>query len=403
MFPDVTEQTLLQEVSMPILKSFVFSGAPQGEITSAELEKRVNLERTKIYFSNTFGSATALMLGIFLAVALLSAFNVSWTKIILWALLSVIIGMLIFGYERSIHRQGFDSNALEKQVAIRLFLSLVLTFVWGYLTQLMPSHDRLGYTLSYIAMTTFVNIGMLSFSVIPMQFLLYFIGALAPLEMLLWHDYNEAHDLFYLLLMAIIVVCEGMLLIKALINSRTAIRSIILNEKLKDQITQTQKAQNHIEYLAYHDSLTGVWNRRYIEHYVKKLIRKNHTFALLLLDINYFKAINDTYGHRIGDGLLMQFSQTLQRHLPNKALLGRLGGDEFMVIVEDATYAHLSELALLLKNAVHATYTIHDIDVSSSASIGWAMFPIEAPDLETLTQLADERMYEDKRNDHLKD
>ena len=99
----------------------------------------------------------------------------------------------------------------------------------------------------------------------------------------------------------------------------------------------------------------------------------------------------------------MQFSQTLQRHLPNKALLGRLGGDEFMVIVEDATYAHLSELALLLKNAVHATYTIHDIDVSSSASIGWAMFPIEAPDLETLTQLADERMYEDKRNDHLKD
>ena len=116
-------------------------------------------------------------------------------------------------------------------------------------------------------MSTFIHIGMLSFSVLPIQYLLYSVVALFFLEFTLITNYVYDADSFYILLGAVAFVCEGVLLKKAIINSKTAIQTIILNEQLKEEIQKYSDAQSRIEYLAYHDHLTGIWNR---QHYPRK-------------------------------------------------------------------------------------------------------------------------------------
>lgn len=386
---------------MNFLNRLIFFGLPRRELSSKTLEHRINYERTKIYFSNTAGSITALILGLFLALTLLYVFEASWTLSLIWAACLASLGGAVYRYDTSVHQTGLCDDALGKPVMIRLMLSFAIAVVWGFFVQLMPAHSKLGYALSYIAMTTFVNLGMLSFSVLPMQYLIYFIGALLPLESLLIRDYQEEHDFFYLILAIVVVTCEGILLFKALVNSKTAIRAILLNEKLKDQVQQTTKAQSHIEFLAYHDHLTGAFNRRYVEKMLQELFQARTALSILLFDINDFKPLNDTYGHHFGDEMLIQFTQTLQRHLPENALLGRFGGDEFIVIFNKAmSYLALETLGKQLKACVKTTYTINDIAVDSSTSVGWAMAFREADDLDALLRLADERMYADKKIDH---
>ena len=366
---------------------------------------RVNLERSKIYFSNTKGSLNALFLGLFLAIVLLSFFNVPTPYIVVWAIALSSLGFVVYFYETAIIRAGFYQEKLAYQVLIRLLIGFCIALVWGFFAQLMPKESMLGYTLSYIAMSTFINVGMLSYSILPLQYLVYFIGALIPLEVKLCINFLASHDSFYLVLATVFFICEIVLLRKALINSKTAIQALILNEKLKDEISKHTEAQSHIEFLAYHDHLTGVWNRRYIESFLNELayntnLHQKH-FGIMLIDINYFKPINDTYGHNFGDELLTCFAHHLQKQLPHNALLGRFGGDEFIIIFEKITsYQELETYGFEIKKALYQTYTINDITVNSSASVGWAIFPEDANDIETLINVADERMYEDKKLDH---
>jgi len=390
---------------MSALQKLLFFGIPHDTIHSKELRARVNLERSKIYFSNTKGSLNALFLGLFLAIVLLSFFNVPIPYIVVWAIALSSLGFVVYFYETAIIRAGFYQEKLAYQVLMRLMIGFCIALVWGFFAQLMPKESMLGYTLSYIAMSTFINIGMLSYSMVPLQYLVYFVGALIPLEIKLGINFLTLHDPFYLILAAVFFICEIVLLRKALINSKTSIQAIILNEKLKDEISLHTKAQTHIEFLAYHDHLTGVWNRRYIESFLNELVHmtslRQHRFGIMLIDINYFKPINDTYGHNFGDELLTRFTHHLQNELPHNALLGRFGGDEFIIIFEKiASYQELEAYGIELKKALYQTYTINDITVDSSASVGWAIFPEEANDIETLINIADERMYEDKRLDH---
>lgn len=390
---------------MSTLQNIIFFGIPHGEIHSLELKKRVNVERSKIYFENAIGTLSALFLGLILAIILLSFFKVHVVDILLWAIVLSGLGVVVFLYEKSVINEGFSKEIRTYEVLIRLLVGFCIALVWGFFAQLMPNDSMIGYTLSYIAMSTFINIGMLSYSVLPLQYFIYFAGALVPLEIKLGINYYTTNDTFYLILAAIFFLCEVVLLRRALINSKTAIQAIILNEKLKDEIQKHTQAQTHIEFLAYHDHLTGAWNRRYIELFLNKLLHSTQTqgkhFGVMLIDINYFKPINDTYGHNFGDELLSLFTQHLQSNLPKNAILGRFGGDEFIIIFENiASYQALEEHGHMLKKALFKTYTINHIAIDSSASIGWAISSKEINDIDTLIKTADERMYEDKKIDH---
>jgi diguanylate cyclase (GGDEF)-like protein len=156
---------------------------------------------------------------------------------------------------------------------------------------------------------------------------------------------------------------------------------------------------------ATHDSLTGLPNRRalYTDGQARLLKTPGRRRALLLLDLDKFKEVNDSLGHHAGDQLLVEVGNRLRGQLRGGDLLARLGGDEFAVLMEDAGHDEAVSFAETLRATLAAPFTalagsssVGNLTLHSSASIGIALFPDDGPDLSTLLRKADIAMYRAK-------
>lgn len=138
-------------------------------------------------------------------------------------------------------------------------------------------------------------------------------------------------------------------------------------------VTNARRAQLKLAQLANFDALTGLMNRSYFLQCCATFPLGSRPGAMLYIDLDGFKAINDTAGHAAGDLLLQDVAHRLSAKMPQHALLGRLGGDEFAVFLEVADANEASALAFLLIDIVSAPYTINDVEVGIGASVGIAL------------------------------
>ena len=166
-------------------------------------------------------------------------------------------------------------------------------------------------------------------------------------------------------------------------------------------LTERKKFEAALQFQATHDELTGLPNRWLfnvqLDLAVARSVRSGTRMALLLLDLDNFKAVNDTFGHATGDALLAQAGQRMRAVLRESDQLVRLGGDEFAILLSDVSSAQQAErVATKLLAALRATYRLQDLDVSSSASLGVALCPEDAKDSTTLMRYADLAMYQAK-------
>lgn len=150
-----------------------------------------------------------------------------------------------------------------------------------------------------------------------------------------------------------------------------------------DNITKRKEAQEQLEYLAMHDSLTGLFNRRYFEeslrHAYADSVRNSRSHGLLYIDLDHFKVINDTFGHHEGDEVLRQISTLMSRRIRASDMLCRLGGDEYAVLVHNIEQQGTVELALDIQNIVNQfTYQAKGHKVTLGCSIGIAIVDGEA-------------------------
>lgn len=154
-------------------------------------------------------------------------------------------------------------------------------------------------------------------------------------------------------------------------------------------------------YRALHDPLTGIANRTLfyerINHALALAKREENEIALMMIDLNEFKEVNDTLGHQTGDTLLKQASQRLKELLRESDTLARFGGDEFAVILPQTTQAQAHALAERLTNAIHTPFTIDNRSLTIGMSVGISMYPQHASDSNALIKLADIAMYSAKR------
>jgi diguanylate cyclase (GGDEF)-like protein len=165
-----------------------------------------------------------------------------------------------------------------------------------------------------------------------------------------------------------------------------------------DRADQKKKADQRIEYLASHDSLTDLPNRETFNQMlhvaIERARRHERQFAVLFLDLDRFKVINDSLGHDAGDRLLVEIGHRLRRNLRSCDVVARLGGDEFVVLLEDVARREDVELvARTLLAALGAPFHLSGHECHATASIGIAIYPADGADIQTLTKSADSAMY----------
>jgi diguanylate cyclase (GGDEF)-like protein len=161
------------------------------------------------------------------------------------------------------------------------------------------------------------------------------------------------------------------------------------------------QAEERLQYMATRDALTGLPNRLMLHDRLTQAIaqarRSGRRVGVLFIDLDRFKNVNDTLGHRIGDELLKHVTRALAEALRETDLLARLGGDEFMVIVEDFDEPQvLGRIAQKLLNAIAQPFNIEHHDIYVTSSIGISVFPDDSDDPEELMKHADVAMYRSK-------
>ncbi len=171
---------------------------------------------------------------------------------------------------------------------------------------------------------------------------------------------------------------------------------------LQDEVASLLRAEAFLKEQAYRDSLTGLANRLLLSDRARVVIerskRSQATFALLMVDLNDFKSINDTFGHAAGDEVLITAARRLVSAVRASDTVARLGGDEFVLIIESVDDPReLIQLGRKLIDTLSDVITLESgINVHVGASVGFALYPKDGSEVSDLLHVADKGMYDCK-------
>ncbi|WP_249365274.1 EAL domain-containing protein [Cytobacillus citreus] len=162
-------------------------------------------------------------------------------------------------------------------------------------------------------------------------------------------------------------------------------------------ISEQSKNAETIKFMAFHDQLTGLLNRRALlrdlEDYIIEAKNAKREFALLSIDIDRFKYLNDTLGHILGDKILIKVAERLSEISPNNCTVYRQGGDEFIILLRETDRQKASKFAQNILSKFSSSFYLSSQEYYISPSIGISMFPNDGKDAETLIKNADEALF----------
>ena len=218
----------------------------------------------------------------------------------------------------------------------------------------------------------------------PGRIILVAVGLLVPAVLTLQHPYSSIRDRVALFLIIIMLTAAAVM-------------------RIVQALHLAERSEARLAYQAMHDSLTGLPNRRMMQEHLKHVLRRASVdethVALLFLDLDRFKLVNDTLGHTHGDELLVAVARRLQEHVRPTDLVTRIGGDEFMIVLGEVVgVSQALELANRLRSCLRAPFVVNEMEFYVSASIGLAFASGDDPeaDAEILVRDADTAMYQAK-------
>jgi two-component system cell cycle response regulator len=179
-------------------------------------------------------------------------------------------------------------------------------------------------------------------------------------------------------------------------NTYTIYQQVLI-KRLRRQLAEKQNHSMILRGLAMIDALTGLYNRRFAEQRlaaeVARSARKGHPLTVVLLDLNEFKPINDSYGHAAGDLVLQEFAAALNRAIRGGDLAVRMGGDEFLLILPECNHAQL-QLVLDRIGPLEVAWEVHRFPIKYS--VGWKEY-VSGDLPESMLVAADQALYANKR------
>jgi len=182
-----------------------------------------------------------------------------------------------------------------------------------------------------------------------------------------------------------------------LFNDNGEIESV---EGIARDITLQHETQEQISHLANHDMLTGVSNRLHLDEELNRLLsysKRHHSkFAMLFLDLDHFKQINDTLGHDVGDKLLQHVVERIKPNIRNEDIFARIGGDEFIIVLTDIDQTQLVVAINKIMDLIRKTWHIENFELNVSTSMGIALYPQDGTTVVELMKKADIAMYQSK-------
>lgn len=169
---------------------------------------------------------------------------------------------------------------------------------------------------------------------------------------------------------------------------------------LQEDISEQKEHREQLEYLAMHDALTGLPNRTLFNDRLEQAIiaasRENEPLAVMLMDLNNFKNINDTMGHQVGDGILKEIGTRLLKIIRGADTVARMGGDEFLILLPASDPDKRAQFIKRITSILESPFFVGDRSFEISASIGLAMYPDDGDNPELLLRHADIAMYSAK-------
>ncbi|MCC6985875.1 MAG: GGDEF domain-containing protein [Anaerolineales bacterium] len=173
------------------------------------------------------------------------------------------------------------------------------------------------------------------------------------------------------------------------------------NRELQNQLEENERLRAQLQEQAIRDPLTGVFNRRYfteaLESETARAARENIPFSLIILDVDHFKKVNDTYGHKCGDQVLKSLASFLLENTRRSDIVCRFGGEEFVVLMPDAAVVDAHDRAELFRKKFEVLLlACDDRQIHATFSAGVASFPTHAGSGEALLAAADEALYRSK-------
>ncbi|WP_111893285.1 putative bifunctional diguanylate cyclase/phosphodiesterase [Acinetobacter sp. MB5] len=194
-------------------------------------------------------------------------------------------------------------------------------------------------------------------------------------------------------------VILGIVIVTCLILLATLFVAL-LEFRLKERNRELSEANKELTHLTMHDSLTQLPNRLYLNDYVKMVLAEHRLhrqqIGVVYIDLDRFKAINDAFGHHVGDQLLVQFANRISEQLTERQTLLRISGDEFLLIAEHSSAAEAEEWAQKILDTIQHGFTIAGRNINITASIGIAMYPEHGETLQELLMHADIAMLSSK-------
>ena len=174
------------------------------------------------------------------------------------------------------------------------------------------------------------------------------------------------------------------------------------NDRLESQLAEIQLLQAELNERMLRDPLTGLYNRRYLQETLprefSRLERIGHPLGMIIMDIDRFKSINDTYGHDAGDILLQAIGKLLLGNIRTEDIACRYGGDEFVIVMPDASLEVCQGRAELIRSLFEAMETTYDSKtIRTTVSMGVAAYPLHGSNREEILTCADRALYKAKQ------